>query len=146
MEYALRRDNITFKTATSQKEFNKLKGIWLVRYADDFIITSHSKECLENDIIPKITNFLSQRGLRISYSKTRITDIYKTELSFLGWRVRTPERNWKYNKLAKRNSRTFIMRPDKPNTRKVKSKIKAAFNVKYSMRQIVKILNPILRG
>jgi len=33
----------------------------LVRYADDFIITSRSKELLESEIKPMVENFLQER-------------------------------------------------------------------------------------
>jgi len=35
----------------------------MVRYADDFIITGHSKEWLEDEVMPVVTEFLSKRGL-----------------------------------------------------------------------------------
>jgi len=46
-----------------------------VRYADDFIITAVSKELIENEIIPLVTEFLAERGLSLSPEKTKITQI-----------------------------------------------------------------------
>nr|WP_235442801.1 reverse transcriptase domain-containing protein [Caballeronia mineralivorans] len=47
----------------------------MVRYADDFIITGHSKEWLEHEVRPAVVEFLAERGLVLSPEKTRITHI-----------------------------------------------------------------------
>jgi RNA-directed DNA polymerase len=38
----------------------------LVRYADDFVLTSKSKELLEGEIKPLVEQFLQERGLELS--------------------------------------------------------------------------------
>ena len=38
----------------------------LVRYADDFIITSENREVLETETKPLVTEFLAERGLSLS--------------------------------------------------------------------------------
>ena len=43
--------------------------VYLVRYADDFVITGDSKELLVNTIKPAVTAFLSERGLTLSEEK-----------------------------------------------------------------------------
>lgn len=58
----------------------------------------------------------------------------------------TPKRNWKLNKKGIRNTRTFVMRPSKDAVHKIKRKINETFDPKYSMNNIVKIMNPIIRG
>jgi RNA-directed DNA polymerase len=47
----------------------------MVRYADDLIITGHSKEWLEQEVMPVLVSFLAKRGLTLSPEKTRITHI-----------------------------------------------------------------------
>lgn len=47
----------------------------VIRYADDFIITAHSKELLVNKVMPVLRSFLKERGLELSEEKTRITRI-----------------------------------------------------------------------
>ena len=47
----------------------------MVRYADDFIITGHSKEWLEQEVRPVLVEFLAERGLVLSPEKTKITHI-----------------------------------------------------------------------
>jgi RNA-directed DNA polymerase len=71
----------------------------MVRYADDFIITGHSKEWLEQEVQPALVEFLAERGLVLSPEKTRITQI-KDGFDFLGWNIR------KYNVTG--NQRAFL--------------------------------------
>jgi RNA-directed DNA polymerase len=62
-------------------------GITVIRYADDFIVTSKSREVLEQRVLPAIKTFLAQRGLSLSKEKTHITNIMKG-FDFLGQHVR----------------------------------------------------------
>jgi RNA-directed DNA polymerase len=48
-----------------------------IRYADDFVITSKSKEILEGEVKPLGEEFLQQRGLELSPKKTVITHVEK---------------------------------------------------------------------
>lgn len=70
-----------------KENFKNFKGIHFIRYADDFIVTGHSKEILENEIKPAITAFLKQRGLELSQEKTKVTHITEG-FDFLGQNVR----------------------------------------------------------
>jgi RNA-directed DNA polymerase len=54
-----------------------------VRFADDFIVTSSSKERLEHEVKPLIMAFLAKRGLELSAEKTHITHI-NDGFDFLG--------------------------------------------------------------
>jgi RNA-directed DNA polymerase len=58
----------------------------LVRYADDFIITSNSKEAAE-ELKSVTSQFLHSRGLTLSEEKTLITHI-DDGFDFLGWTFR----------------------------------------------------------
>ena len=51
------------------------RGINLVRYADDFVVTAPSREVLEGYVIPRLAEFLAGRGLELSQAKTRIVHI-----------------------------------------------------------------------
>ena len=46
------------------------RGINLVRYADDFVVTAPSREVLEGYVIPRLDEFLAGRGLELSEAKT----------------------------------------------------------------------------
>jgi RNA-directed DNA polymerase len=58
-----------------------------IRYADDFIITGKSKEVLENEVKPRVEEFLRERGLQLSAEKTVLTHI-EAGFDFLGQNVR----------------------------------------------------------
>ncbi|NEQ82760.1 MAG: hypothetical protein F6K26_21705 [Moorea sp. SIO2I5] len=83
-------ETITYKTRNrgkdikNKKEVNKYK---FARYADDFIITSQTRENLE-EIIPQLESWLAQRGLKLNKAKTQIRDIRKEGFSFLGFDIR----------------------------------------------------------
>lgn len=89
--------------ADPHRRGNLRPKINVVRYADDFIITGCSREQLEDKVRPAVESFLSERGLRLSEEKTKITSI-EDGFDFLGANVR------KYgDKLLIRPSRRNIL-------------------------------------
>ena len=120
------------------RKFPKAKRLSLkmnmVRYADDFIITGHSKEWLEQEVKPAVVEFLAKRGLVLSPEKTRVTHIRKG-FDFLGWNIR------KYNG-------KLLMKPSKTNVKTHLDKIREVIKANKSAKQanLIKLLNPILRG
>jgi RNA-directed DNA polymerase len=68
----------------NSKKGRELSGSWLVRYVDDFIDTSFSKERLIEKNIPKVKEFLAERGLQISEKKSKIVNLEKESFNFLG--------------------------------------------------------------
>jgi RNA-directed DNA polymerase len=105
-----------------------------VRYADDFIITGHSKEWLENEVKPAVVEFLAERGVALSLEKTRITQI-KDGFDFLGWNIR------KYG-------RKFLMTPSKANVKAHLDTVREIIKANKTAKQanLISLLNPILRG
>lgn len=108
--------------------------VHLVRYADDFVITSASKELLEAEVKPLVANFLAARGLELSQEKTRITHI-ADGFDFLGQNVR------KYNG-------KLIIKPSKKNVHAFKDKVREILNTNKATKQatLIRLLNPVLRG
>ncbi len=92
---------------SSRKPAHKINYII---YADDFIITGRSKEQLENLVLPIVEQFLQERGLKLSSTKTKITHIDQG-FDFLGQNVR------KYNG-------KFLIKPSKNNLQNVIRKIR----------------------
>lgn len=105
-----------------------------VRYADDFIITGHSKEWLEQEVKPTVVQFLAERGLKLSPEKTKVTHIAEG-FDFLGWNIR------KYNG-------KLLMKPSKANVKAHLDQIREVVKVNKSIQQVnlIGLLNPILRG
>ena len=106
----------------------------MVRYADDFIITGHSKAWLEQEVKPVVTEFLAERGLTLSPEKTKITHITEG-FDFLGWNTR------KYNG-------KLLMKPSKANVKVHLDTIREIIKENKTAKQanLINMLNPILRG
>ena len=110
----------------------------LIRYADDFLISSSSKELLEQEVKPAVETFLRERGLTLSPEKTLITHI-EDGFDFLGQHVRkykTGKRHKLLIKPAKKNVAAFL--------EKVRDLVKA--NKPLPAGKLIAKLNPIIRG
>jgi RNA-directed DNA polymerase len=114
---------------------NKNPSVNFIRYADDFIVTGRSKDLLERDVKPLIEQFLRERGLELSPTKTVITHV-KTGFDFLGQNVRRYPDGRRRIKPSKKNVKTFL-----DNVRRI---IKAALG--SSAADLIKELNPKIRG
>ena len=110
------------------------KKVNFIRYADDFIITAESKEVIENEIIPRVTDFLKIRGLELSEEKSKITHI-SDGFDFLSQNIR------KYNG-------KLIIKPSRSSIQSFKDKLKQAFHRYRGIpaHALIRILNPIIRG
>ncbi len=99
------------KLAGRDTEFTQKHKVHFVRYADDFVITSNSKETLENEIRPLVCEFLADRGLELSKEKTKVTHISEG-FDFLGQNVRKYRLGKPSEKLlikpSKKNVKTFL--------------------------------------
>ena len=106
----------------------------MVRYADDFIITGHSKDWLEQEVKPAVVGFLAERGLVLSPEKTKVTHI-NDGFDFLGWNIR------KYNG-------KLLMKPSKANVKAHLGKIREIIKANKTAKQtnLIRLLNPVLRG
>ncbi len=110
------------------------RGISLIRYADDFVVTAPSQEVLETYVRPKLEGFLAERGLTLSEAKTRIVHI-DAGFNFLGFTIR----RFKGRVLTK------------PQKEKVQAHIRRLKTIVVEHQQapqetLVKRLNPIIRG
>ena len=106
-----------------------------IRYADDFIITSRSKEILEGEVKPLVEQFLRERGLELSPTKTVITHV-KKGFDFLGQNVRRYPDGKRRIKPSKKNVKTFLD--------DVRRTVKTALG--SSAAELIKKLNPKIRG
>lgn len=109
--------------------------IHFVRYADDFVVTGASKEVLMNVVKPVIADFLSARGLTLSETKTKITDVY-TGFDFLGQNIR------------KFSNGKLLIRPSKENFKSVLSKIKQIIIINGGAPtvKLIRRLNSVITG
>jgi RNA-directed DNA polymerase len=107
----------------------------LIRYADDFVITGKSKELLEGEVKPLVEQFLRERGLELSPTKTVITHVEKG-FDFLGQNVRRYPNGKLLIKPSKKNVKTFLGG--------IRRTIKAALG--KSAAVLIGELNPKIRG
>jgi len=107
----------------------------LVRYADDFVITSKSKELLEGEIKPLVEQFLQERGLELSPTKTVITHV-EHGFDFLGQNVRRYPNGKLFITPSKKNVGTFL--------KGIRRIIKDAHGV--SAVDLIDQLNPKIHG
>ena len=105
-----------------------------VRYADDFIVTGKSERLLEENVLPAIKKFLSERGLSLSTAKTKITYI-KDGFTFLGQTYR-------------KHGRTLHITPSTEGIRSLLRKVGTLIRQRVSapITALIKTLNDTLRG
>src|SRR5712675_546117 len=106
-----------------------------IRYADDFVVTSKSKDLLEGEVQPLVEQFLQQRGLKLSPTKTVITHVEKG-FDFLGQNVRRYPNGKLLIKPSKKNVKTFLDG--------IRVTIKAGLGL--SVADLIDQLNPKIRG
>lgn len=108
--------------------------VYVVKYADDFIISGSSKEVLEEQVKPAVMAFLRERGLELSEEKTRTTHI-DDGFDFLGFNVR------KYNG-------KLLIKPAKAAVKRMLSHIRELIktNATAKTENLIRQLNRKLRG
>lgn len=109
--------------------------VHLIRYADDFIVTGHSREVLEREVKPLVEAFLSERGLKLSPEKTAVTHL-NAGFDFLGQNIRRYPNGKLLIKPSKKNARSFL--------RKVREIIRR--NRSAPANALIRQLNPVIRG
>jgi RNA-directed DNA polymerase len=110
------------------------KGVSLIRYADDFVVTAPSKEVIEDYVIPTLNHFLAQRGLALNPDKTNIVHISQG-FNFLGFTIR------KYKQ-------GILITPQKQKVKAHLNQIKSYLtqHKQATVTEVIHHLNPIIRG
>lgn len=106
----------------------------LIRYADDFIITSENREVLETEIKPLVTEFLAERGLTLSEEKTVITNV-NDGFDFLGFNIR-------------KFKNQILTKPSKPAQKRFLAKVRTTIKSNKACKQesLIRLLNPMITG
>ena len=110
------------------------RGVSLIRYADDLVVTAPTQDILLTHVVPTLTGFLGERGLQLSEAKTGIVHV-EDGVDFLGFTVR-------------RYRGTVLIRPQKA---KVVRHLRAIGNYLRQHRQagpsqVIGDLAPLIRG
>src|ERR1700719_4247142 len=114
---------------------NQRPSVHFIRDADDFVITGKSKELLEGEVKPLVEQFLRERGLELSPTKTVVTPVTQG-FDFLGQNVRRYPNGKLLIKPSKKNVKRFLSG--------IRETIKAALG--RSATDLINELNPKIRG
>jgi len=126
----------TYKSGAGYKIDPKCK-MGRVAYADDFVIVTETNEQAQL-MYQKLAPYLKRRGINLSVDKTKVTHI-ENGFDFLGFSLRQYKTE-QGNKL--------LIKPSKDSIKKAKGKIKDTFAVMRGrpVKEIIRVLNPIIRG
>lgn len=116
----------------------KNKGISLIRYADDSVGIASSRESIITHVIPKLRDFLAGMGMELNNAKTRI--VHRTEgFDFLGFRIQ---------QFISVGNKFCVIKPSKDRVKLFLQKVKRILmmNKQATQEDIIKILNPVIRG
>lgn len=113
----------------------KYPAVNFIRYADDFVITGKTQELLEGEIKPLVEQFLRERGLELSPTKTVVTQVTQG-FDFLGQNMRRYSNGKLLTKPSKKNVNRFMAG--------IRETIKGALG--KSAADLINELNPKIRG
>jgi RNA-directed DNA polymerase len=108
--------------------------VFLIRYADDFVITGRDRSLLESKVKPLVEAFLQERGLTLSPEKTVVTHISEG-VDFLGQHLRTFGGRLRITPSAK-NVQAFLD----------KVRVRIRKNRQATAGDLIEQLNPMIRG
>lgn len=123
-----------------------------IRYADDFIVITRSKNILSKFVVPAISQFLKERGLCLSPEKTKQFQLSKpgTQLDFLGYTFKyygkwSSKRTMIY---TNRSQDAIALYPNRDKVLKFISRIKDIVHASQnsSAVELISKLNPVIRG
>ncbi len=123
-----------------------------IRYADDFIVITRSKNILDKYVKPKIDHFLSERGLWLNPQKTKLFQLAnpKTQLDFLGYTFKyakkwSPKRSILW---TKKNMEAIALYPNKDRLQTFIGSIKKIIHESQNLPavELISTLNPKIRG
>jgi RNA-directed DNA polymerase len=127
--------NIALNGIESIHQYKGTRGIIepSIRYADDMIIILRPSDDA-NEILERISQFLTQRGMKVSEKKTKITAA-TDGFDFLGWHFKV------------QSNGKFRSTPSVENFLKFRQKVKAIVNnSNYGSKVKAEKLAPIVRG
>jgi RNA-directed DNA polymerase len=107
------------------------KGVSVVRYADDFVVTTR-RVWVANLVQQATEQFLKDRGLCLNLEKTSIKDLRKEPITFLGVTLR-----WE---------KQLRILPSFKAIDSIKLKLKSMIKTGRNPLEIIESLNPVIRG
>ena len=122
----------------SQESRDRSK-IYVVRYADDFIVAGARKNMLQKEVKSLLANFLQERGMRFSARKTHISHITRG-FDFLGYHLIADTSLF--------GGYTLKVTPSFTTLRKVVDRMQHMIQKRPNATpaDLIQMLNPIIRG
>ena len=123
-----------------------------IRYADDFIVITRSKNILDKFVTPAINQFLKERGLWLSPEKTKQYQLINpnAQLDFLGYTFKyTSKWNSKRTMIySKHTLGAIALYPNREKLMKFISHVKDIVHASQNLSavELISKLNPIIRG
>lgn len=123
------------KLVSKNSSIKKKEKINFIGYADDFVVTAENEELLNTKVVPRIEEFLKERGLELSRKKTKVTHI-EEGFDFLGFNIRKYKNDKLLIKPSKANIKNFV--------REIKTTIK--INLPLQTDKLILLLNSKIVG
>ncbi len=110
------------------------RPLYLVRYADDFLVLSTSKRVLRRTVRPLLEDFLTVRGMRLSQKKTDLVHL-KQGIEFLGCDLRIKKGD-------------IRVAPAAGSVQKIAARVSALIqaNPGITPSQVIQLLTPVIRS
>jgi RNA-directed DNA polymerase len=138
MERLFGAENSKGKYTSPSNRRGENKGLNLIRYADDFVVTAPSRERIVKYVLPKLRIFLNERGMKLNEVKTNI--VHRNDgFDFLGFNVR---------QYLSKVRNVCLAKPSKKAVKKHLEHIKMVISKNKQMKadELISKLNLIIRG
>ena len=138
MERLFGAENSKGNYSTPSNRRGKNKGLNLIRYADDFVVTARSREMIVDYVLPRLQFFLKERGMELNEAKTKI--VHRDDgFDFLGFKIR---------QYCGKSRSVCLAKPSKRSIKQHLEHIKTVVSTNKQMKadELVSKLNPIIRG
>lgn len=142
---------IKLKDGTKTRIASKL---FVVRYADDFVVLARSKMILTTYVKPAIETFLETRGVTLSVEKTKLITLQDESptLNFLGYSF-IYKKKWaayadkKHLVYAHSAEATIVLMPQISKIRSILEKLRTIYRASTNLTafELITTLNPIIR-
>nr|AYE93198.1 hypothetical protein C0995_000021 [Termitomyces sp.] len=124
----------------------------LIRYADDFVVITRSRNILDKLVVPAINTFLKERGLWLSPQKTKQFCLSQknVQIDFLGYTFKYNPK-WSYRRtmiFSRQTEGAIALYPNRMKVITFIDKLQEIFknSQNLSAMELITKLNPIIRG
>jgi len=131
--------NLIDKIVANPQGYYAMRGIRMIRYADDFILMGRH---IQQEAMLRLHHYLQRMGLTINAEKSKQVDARRESFDFLGFTIR-------YDRsILNQTGRFWNIVPRARSQKKIRQKVNTRLKAigHYSPEQVVRELNPIIQG